>query len=213
MHYPSITLKQRSDIHIARKLWHVLGVLAIAAIHQLVSKDVALKLLALISFVAVSVDVLRQRLSPLNGLALRLFGPLMRENERHGLAGTTYLLIGTFLIEIFYQKAIVTLSLLFLAIADPLASYVGIRYGKDRLIRSKSLQGTVAAFAACTVISAAYLFYFQLMVERLLMASLIAGLIGAVSELLPIGKLDDNFTFPVVSGTLLWMMFLLFGGI
>jgi len=51
------------------------------------------------------------------------------------------------------------------------------------------------------------------MVERLLMASLIAGLIGAVSELLPIGKLDDNFTFPVVSGTLLWMMFLLFGGI
>ncbi len=37
--------------------------------------------------------------------------------------------------------------------------------------------------------------------------SLLAGVAGSLSELVPIGKLDDNLTFPVLSSVLIWILF------
>lgn len=209
----AIPLKRRSDLHLARKLWHVLGVLTVTGFQYFLTPNTALRAMAVGAFLFVTVDVIRQQWPPLNRWALRFFGPFMREHEQHGLAGTTYMVLGTFLIIWFFPKQIVTLSLLFLAIADPLASFIGILYGKDKLVGSKSLQGTFAAFAACTILALIYFLTHQMMTERLLIVSLLAGLSGAISELLPIGRLDDNFTFPVVSATLLWLIFSVFGGL
>lgn len=50
------------------------------------------------------------------------------------------------------------------------------------------------------------------MIDRILIVSILSGLIGAFAELIPIFKLDDNFTFPVVSSIGLWLLFYLFGG-
>ena len=41
----------------------------------------------------------------------------------------------------------------------------------------------------------------DLMRERLFIVCLLSGLSGAVSELMPVGKLDDNLVFPVVSAS------------
>ena len=213
MSLQSFQLKRRSDLHLARKLWHCLGVLFIVGVYTAVSGDTALRLMAVVTFASVMIDVARHQSPKLNHLIVKVFGVVMREHERETLAGTTYLLLGTFLILWFFPRPIVTLSLVFLAVADPLASYVGIRYGKDKLIGSKSLQGTLAAFAVCTIITLGYLWYSGLMTERLLMVSLLSGIIGALAELIPIGKLDDNFTFPVVSALGLWGIFTVFGGL
>src|SRR5690606_17009297 len=94
----SIPLKRRSDLHIARKLWHMFGVLLVATCHHFLSTDQALRAMALGAFIFVTTDVLRHQWPPLNAWALRIFGPFMREHERNGLAGTTYLVLGTFLI-------------------------------------------------------------------------------------------------------------------
>lgn len=208
-----IPLKRRSDLHLARKLWHVSGVAAMAAVHHFVSDDLALRLIAIAAMVFVTFDFARHQWPGLNRFALRFFGPFMREHERDQLAGTTYLLLGTLILLWFFPRPIVALTLIFLAVADPLASYVGIRYGKDKLIGPKSLQGSMAAFFACTLIASIYFLATGLMTERLLMVSLLCGLSGAVSELLPIKKLDDNLTFPVVNASLMWLIFSLFGGL
>ena len=50
------------------------------------------------------------------------------------------------------------------------------------------------------------------MTERLFLVSMVSGLIGAFSELIPIGKLDDNFSFPILTAILLYGTFILFGG-
>ncbi len=206
-------LKRRSDLHLARKLWHCLGVLLVVGVYSAVSSDVGLRLIALVAFLSVFIDVARHQSLWLNRLTVRIFGGVMREHEREGLAGTTYLMVGTFLIIWFFPRPIVTLSLIFLAVADPLASYFGICYGKDKLIGSKSLQGTMAALVVCTSVSFGYLWYSGIMTERLLIVSLLSGIVGALAELLPIGKLDDNFTFPVVSALGLWGIFTVFGGL
>jgi dolichol kinase len=111
-----------------------------------------------------------------------------------------------------FDRNIVTLTLLFLAFGDPIASFCGIRFGKDKILGHKTLQGTLGAFVACTTIAGIYYYFNNLMAERLLIVAPLSGLIGAVAELLPIGKLDDNLTFPIVGSTLLWILFQVYGG-
>lgn len=208
-----LNFHQRSDVHLARRLWHVGGVLLVTALYLNFSRNDSIKIAAVMTFLFVSLDLLRQSLPGLNKALTAIFGPFMRQHERDSIAGTTYLMLGVFIVIYFFPREVVTLSLLFLAFADPLASYVGIRHGRDKIIGSKSFQGSLAAFVICTILAASYFFLNGLMIERLLIVSLLAGLIGALSELIPIGRLDDNFTFPVLSASLLWALISLFGGL
>ena len=95
-----VPLKRRSDLNLARKTWHALGVLAMVVLHHLMTTDQALRTIAVVSFIFVALDVLRHQWAPLNQIALKIMGPFMREHERHNLAGTTYLVLGTFLIKL-----------------------------------------------------------------------------------------------------------------
>ena len=158
-------------------------------------------------------DVIRLKVPAMNRLFTWIFRPVMRETELQRVSGATSMLAGVTLIILIYPKVSVLLALLFLATADPLASYFGIRYGRDKLIGEKSVQGSFAAFTACFVLAIAYFWAGDLMMERLFIVSLLAGLIGAVSELTPIGRLDDNFVFPVLSATLLTGLLYVFGGL
>lgn len=210
---PSLpSLKRRTDLHISRKLWHCLGVLAILAIYRAVSRPVALQLISVATIVFVTSDVVRLFFPPLNRQLTKLFRPFMRDHEQHALAGTTFLLIGVLIIIALFPKPIVMLALLFLAIADPLASFVGILYGRDKILGHKSLQGTGAAFVACSLIALIYFYAHGWMTDRIIIVSLLAGVIGAGSELIPIFKIDDNLTFPIVCSSLLHALFWVFGG-
>lgn len=204
-------LKRRSDIHYARKCWHMLGVSLMALVYQFTSASTALILLGLLWIVAVPLDIARQRNPQLNQLLLRSFKPIMREYELNRLAGTSYLLTGVALIVILFPHDVVMLSLLFLALADPIASVVGIKFGKDKIFGHKSLQGSFAAFVICAALTFAYLYAHALLLDRILVVSLLGGVIGCVAELVPIAKIDDNFTMPVVSATSLWILFYFFG--
>jgi diacylglycerol kinase (CTP) len=205
-------LKQKSDIHIVRKLWHCLGICLMAAAYNYFGHKVSWGLLLGFSVVFIPLDLLRNKYPALNKATVKVFGPVMRQHEWNSLSGMTYLFMGSIFLLVLNEPHIVTLTLLFLAFGDPVASFCGIRYGKDRIIGKKTLQGTLGAFAVCTVIAALYYYFNNLMVERLLIVAPLSGLIGALAELVPIGKLDDNFTFPVISAILLMGLFTVYGG-
>jgi len=208
-----IDLKKRSEIHWARKLWHITTVAAMALIYAYTPTRVSLTILIIAGLIAIPLDFLRLKNSALNDVLVHLVKPLLRESELHRLAGTTYLITGVAIIAAIFPREIVLLTLLFLAFADPCASYFGIRYGKDKIFGHKSLQGTLAAFFVCTFICAAYFYAHNLFTDRWLVVSLLGGLIGALAELIPIGKLDDNLTLPVLSASFLWIVFSLFGAL
>lgn len=205
-------LKTKADLHLARKAWHFLGVLVIIALYQNSTRSESLRLAFITTFCFLAVDVLRQSIPTLNNFVFKVLGPIMREQERNKLAGTSWLLIGVTIIVFLFSDDVVTLSLLFLALGDPVASLIGVKYGKDKIVGNKTLQGTIAAFTVCFIISTIYFYYQNFMTDRILIVSVIAGLIGALSELIPILKLDDNFTYPVLSSSLLWGLFAIFGG-
>jgi diacylglycerol kinase (CTP) len=205
-------LKLRSDLHLSRKLYHCVGISLMAALYNLFGHKVSAIAIIGISAVYIPGDYFRQTRPKLNAFIVKILGPVMRQHEYKSISGTSYLLVGAMFLLLFKDRHIVTLTLLFLAFGDPIASFCGIRYGKDKILGYKTLQGTMAAFAVCAVIAAIYYYFNNLMTERLLIVSPISGLIGALSELLPIGKLDDNLTFPILCSILLWTLFKVYGG-
>ncbi len=206
-----VDLKRRSDLHLARKIWHMVGVSIMAAFYAYAPETWSLTILMVSFFLFVPLDFARQRSKTLNDLMILLFKPIMRQSEVNKLAGTTFLITGTMIVAYLFPRDVVLLTLLFLAFADPVASYFGIRFGKDKIFGEKSLQGSLAAFFVCTIVTYLFLNFNGLLLERILIVSLIGGLIGALAELIPIWKLDDNLTLPVLSASALWLVFSLFG--
>lgn len=198
--------KNRSDLHIARKIWHMSGVFTMFSAWMFLPYWVSITCLVIGWLLFVPTDFIRQKNPDFNRTLSNIFRPIMRSSELNKLAGTTYLLTGTLLITLLFNKGVVSLSLLFLAFADPIASYIGIKYGKDKIFGHKSVQGFVAAFVVCSTLCFIYLYYNQVQ-KHLLVVSLFAGIIGALAELIPLAKLDDNFTMPVLSSVGLSILF------
>jgi dolichol kinase len=202
-------LKNRSDLHVARKIWHICAVFSMFAVWVSTPYWLSMTFLVLGWLLFVPLDFLRQRNPDMNRSLSNVFRPNMRSTELNRLAGTTYLITGALIITLLFNRGVVSLSLLFLAFADPIASYVGIKYGKDKLFGHKSVQGFIAAFVVCSIVCFLFLFYNQIQ-EHLFLFSLLAGLIGALAELVPFAKLDDNFTMPVLSSVGLTVLFYFF---
>lgn len=207
-----IDLKKKSDLHLGRKLWHATGVCLMVAIYHLAGPERSWMILGLLTAVALPFDFLRLSNSQLNRVAVRCFGPVMRQHEVEHVSGASYLFLGALFLLLYQDSHILTLTLLFLAFGDPVASFFGIRFGKDKIIGNKTLQGTMASLVVCTLIAFVYYYTHNIMTERLLIVAPLSGAIGAASELIPVGKLDDNFTFPIICSVLLWALFHLFGG-
>jgi|FLYM01.1.fsa_nt_gi diacylglycerol kinase (CTP) len=205
--------RQASDFHWLRRIWHFLGVMAMFILYLFLAEDEAFQLALAVSAFLVSLDVIRLVLPDLNKRLIAIFGPFLRTHETHRLTAATFMLIGVTVIIAFFPKDVVLLSLLMLAFADPLAAIVGIRFGKDKLIGKKTLQGALAAFTICAALGLIYYFYYGYFSDRLLLATILTGLIGALSELIPVYSLDDNLTFPIISSSLIYGLFYLFGAL
>lgn len=206
-------LPTRTDLHLARRIWHFGTVLAMFAIYWFTPKPEALRLVVIVTVFLVSLDLSRLYIPSLNRLLIPIFKPVLRTHETKRPTAATFLLLGVTICIYIFSKPIMLLTLLMLAFADPLAAVVGTRYGKDKLIGSKSLQGCMAAFIACFFISMAYFYTLNLFTERLLLVSLLCGLIGTLSELIPIFNWDDNFTFPILCSSSLAGLFYIFGAL
>ncbi len=204
-------LNQRSDVHWARKILHMGMVFLMFLVWTMAPEKVSVGMLIVGWLAFVPLDFLRQRNKVLNDWLFYAFRPIMRQHELNRIAGTTYLIFGVGTVVLLFPRPIVSLTLLFLAFADPIASFVGIRYGRDKIFKHKSLQGTIAAYVVCTIASFGYVLAMNQPVDRTIVFSLVAGAVGALAELVPVANLDDNFTLPVFSAMGLSALFYFFG--
>ncbi len=195
------SFKVRSDLHLARKLWHIgMGLLGLSFyfIFQYPLKDI-IQFLIVFSTLTFAFDLIRLRVPRLNDLVQFFMRPFMRESEKNSLSGLPFYSLGVTMALILFPERIAVLSVLFLVFADPIASFFGILFGRDKILPNKSLQGSLAAFAVCYILSMVYGMHYSNPNINLLTFSLLAGLIGAVSELCS-RFVDDNLSIPVISG-------------
>ena len=210
---PSILMiKAPIDIHLERKITHIAGAVGMVVVHHFCPEWLSWAILFTLGLPLIIFDFLRLRNDYLHQLTPKIFGRIMRRRELNGITGTTYMLLGTGLIFALFPHDIVALSLLFLAFADPIASFVGLKFGTHKILGKKTFEGSLAAFVICVIVAALFFNFKNIMTAHFLVASLMAGVIGCMSELIPIAKLDDNFTQPVANAIFLYGLFYLFGG-
>ena len=195
-------LHKRSDLHLLRKLWHVatgsLGLFLFIQSNE--SQQFWATIILSIAVAGFLIDIIRNRIPAFNSIVIRAMGPFMRRSEREGVTGLPFYALGVSLSLFFYSREIAIVSSMFLVFSDPVSSFFGVLYGKDKILPNKSLQGAVAGFFTCYLITLFYAMNVTTLGTHLLVYSIVAGLIGAASELVSGFNIDDNLTIPVLSG-------------
>lgn len=195
-------LHKRSDLHILRKVWHIstgsLGLFIFVQSSE--SQNFWALLILAIAIAGFAMDFIRNRIPLVNTLVIRFMGPLMRRSEKEGVSGLPFYALGISFSLYFFSRDIAIVSSMFLVFSDPLSSFFGVLYGKDKILPNKSLQGAVAGFFTCYLITLFYAMNTTTLGTHILVFSIVAGIIGAASELVSAFNIDDNLTIPVLSG-------------
>ena len=131
---------------------------------------------------------------------------LVRAEEQVRESAMTPYAIAVLLTILTVPKPAALIAIYALAIADPAAAVVGIRWGRHKLGPERSLEGSLAFFAATFAIA---LFVLGAATDATgvavgVMAFLIA-LAAAACELLPL-RIDDNMTIPLFVGFATWIV-------
>lgn len=206
-------LHVRSDLHLARKAFHMIMGLAIVAIYLAgVSRPGGVLILGFFLGLNLLIETARLRIPSFNDKFMKVWGPLLRSCEMHRLSGTPYYIAAAILAIGIFPKPIAVLSIAYLACGDPLASLFGILYGDKsvRFANGKTLFGTLAGVATCTLVSMVFLQNLGLSESKMIALTVIGGIAGGCAELLPL-EVDDNFSIPIVSGFVLWLAFIILG--
>lgn len=193
-------MKQHRGLpHMLRRIYHlVMGLGCFFTYAYFIERSTACWLIACVGGPFFLLDVLRLQSPWLKRLALKYFGPVMRRNELLGLSGNSFFILGLFTVVFWFSKPIALLSILFLAIGDPVAAFFGTRYGRIRFPGGKSLEGSLAGFIASAVASGLFgVFYLDLEGGAWILAG-VGGLVSMLAELVPF-PVDDNFSVPVLS--------------
>lgn len=212
----TIRLAMRNDLHLARKIWHTFMGMLIVFVYVFSGMSVGTAVMILGSVLGLDllVETARLRIPSFNDQVLRFWGPFMRSCEVSKMSGVPYYILASMLALAIFPKPVGVLSVLFLAIGDPIASLIGILYGKNspKVAQGKSLVGTFAGVVSCMLVTLVFLKAWPVPVSdsAWIALSVIGGLAGGTAELAPF-DMDDNFTIPMISGFVMWLAFIAFG--
>lgn len=197
----------RHDIQLARRLNHVIWGVAIAAAYTVFFdyKHIThiFGVVACAVYIADRIRVqypeLMRNLPTLN----RLF---FRAEEQLKESAMVPFVIAVLLTLLTFPKEVAIIAIFTLAVADPLAALVGIKFGRHRLPSGKTIEGSIVFFVA-TLIKPIVVFHFlagATLGDSLVAAFLIA-LPTTIFEQIPL-RLDDNLTIPLFVGFVGWMV-------
>ncbi len=181
-----------TKLEFRRKLIHM-GSLVIPIGYVFVSKDGAIMPLLGVTAFFLFFDIVRHYSQTMRLIYEKhLIGSVIRQRERNGLVGATYLMIGACLCVWFFDKPIAIVSLLVLIISDTAAALVGNTLGRTPLFGTKTLEGSMAFLLSALLIVFVYPG-----------VPFLWGLAGAVAatlvEVLPL-RIDDNLLIPLAMG-------------
>lgn len=207
-------LASRENMQWARKVSHTsLGLLFLYVfVYSGWSKTVLWTLAGGFILWAFVLETARHLNPRVNEWVCRYFRPIMREREKTKINSAMFFIVSMVIVYFVFPIEVTMLTMLFLAVGDPLAGIVGVYWGKRKLSPHVSLEGSLACFTACAALAAlcaGVLFSTTLSLLPLLVFSLISGLIGALTES-SFKKLDDNLVMPLLSAPLLWSLMHLF---
>ncbi len=198
----------RSDLHLTRRFWHMGAGMFVALVYgQFLAHQEAVYIIGGVSSLVYILEQIRIKYPEITKKSHFINSSLLRAEEELKESSALPFIMGLLLTILSFPKPVALVSIMILALGDPLSAIVGIKYGNHRLASGKSLEGSGAFFVAC---------FFAVMLifdqgpfgARLALAFWHATLM-ALFEQVPL-RLDDNLTIPITSAFLLWPLSVFF---
>jgi len=207
---PSAT---RHDLQLGRRLFHLLNGVSIATAYALLfTHEQVVQIFGAIACTVYVIDRIRIAYPE----AVARHAPwanhtLLRAEEQVREAAMTPFAIAVLLTILTVPKLAALVAIYTLAIADPIAAVVGIRFGRQRIAHNRTLEGSLA-FCAATIAIAALVLRWGTDASTLTIGglSVTIGMAAAGCELLPL-RIDDNLTIPIFVGFASWAIATLLG--
>jgi dolichol kinase len=180
-----------------RKLIH-LGAIAIPTIYYFLDQKTILILLSLGLVLSLLLDYIRifgEEKS--KKFVYRYMGLMIRSKESKDFIGATYILTGSIITILIFDKAIAMAGIAFIVVGDTAGAIIGRLWGRVRF-RNKSLEGSVSFFLACCIISV-------IIPDIPYWILVIGAMTATVVEALTF-HIDDNLIVPVTSAAIMQVL-------
>lgn len=207
---PSAT---RHNLQLGRRLFHFVNGASIGTAYALLfSHEQVVQVFGAIACLVYVVD--RVRIAYPEAVARHapwVNHTLVRAEEQMREAAMTPFAIAVLLTILTVPKLAALVAIYTLAVADPLAAIIGIRFGRRRIAHNRTLEGSLAFFAAAVAV-AALVFHWGTAAPAPTIAgtAVVTGIAASACELLPL-RIDDNLTIPILVGFATWAIATLFG--
>lgn len=190
---------------LARKAVHFLS-LFIILIYFLVSdffnQRVALTFLVMILIIFIEFEYLRLEVPRKIPFLDKIWVWTKRRKEKHMLGGDVFFLLGAILALAIFDPKVAIAAILMTTFGDLVAALVGKKFGKHRIIKNKTWEGTLSELAVNILIG----FLVFIVSPGLPFSSwqlwLILSVIALSAVLVEtlVSKIDDNLLIPIFAG-------------
>lgn len=120
-----------------------------------------------------------------------LFSKVWRGEEKKKIGGEVYYILGMILALTFFDLQLAATAILMMALGDAVATLSGISFGRHKLTKTSTLEGSVVQLIINLAIGYSILTNWTIIISMSIAATL--------AEIFSF-KLDDNLTIPVVAG-------------
>lgn len=125
---------------------------------------------------------------------------VFKEKEKGRISSITNFLLGIFISFAIFERNIAFATLGFVSLGDLMSKWIGINFGKNKIFKNseKTLEGSLAFLSAALTV--AFFLWFKSLLP--LYVIFIGAIVAFIVEAIP-NPIDDNFSIPVVSGTIM----------
>jgi dolichol kinase len=179
------------------KWWRVIArpfALLFIPIDLLVGRTLLLYLIAGIAVILIGTDIFRM-------LSRHQLQQLFKKKEIKRFSSMTSFVVAFFLIFLVFPGVIPYLGLAFVTIGDLFSKIIGIKFGKVRLFRDRTLEGSLGFLAGSFMAG----WVINMLLPVPLYAVIAGPLFAAAVELFSM-DLDDNFTVGIVTSGFLFAL-------
>lgn len=195
--------ESRASVHrptnLARTVFHVgSGVLALVMLRVLPSRTWLIVAASAFAAFAWTSETWRRRSPAVNARLMRFFGPVAHAHEWHRVNSATWYATALVLMSLVVPLDAAEVGVVVLAVADPMAGFVGRRFGRRRLASGRSLEGALAFAATGALAALAWTSVAGTFPSSRVVIALVAGVVGALVELV-VSRVDDNLAIPLAT--------------
>jgi dolichol kinase len=201
----------RSSLQLPRRIFHMINGGAVAVVYSFLTHSLAVHILGIFACILYIFEQIRINYPEYNKKLNKFYKYFLRAEEQLKESSMIPYVMGLLLTIISFPKMIAICSILTLALADPLSAIVGIKFGKKKIMKNKTFEGSMAFFVTC---------FFCLLIPlslyssnpfyKVFFVSILTSAMTSYVELLPL-KIDDNLTIPIFCSFCLLVNGLAFG--